>query len=496
MKTIAEMGLDYHQAQDYCRRNHCIACGLPIVVAQNAQLNTLVIKCADPTHGPEDWGRGPVVLNIYQEANIRQRRLKELSKQIGEEGVKTLATAIIGSMTEPQAMKIIETLWPGAPIVEKQKASILCAAYNLDPLRKHVYLIPYKNTAKAEALGCHCAGWPCPHIDAYDWSMQMGIGATRLIVGRYADFSYVEDTPRIMTDDEQRRIRGKVDAANYWAVVKLFNTRNKTTSVGYGNYPKVSKGFQGESKGNTRESMAMIRAERQALDRMCQGKLPDVDVFDERMMDLPAGPYKIVDSTTGAIIGEGTATIQPPAGQPAQPAQPSAQPAQAAIEQTAPEPETCPIPGHEGCLIVELNFANSKTKGHVIEGELTANNKPKYCTTFQVENWRKKAEKAVPAGSAVQPVAPPAETPAAAPAKEIEGQVEQGDTGPDSADLLKQIDGLAESIWGKEYGPELNRWLNSNYGYKSRKEIKEAQRSEVVAKLNGILDVKLGSGNK
>jgi len=188
--------------------------------------------------------------------------------------------ALTPRLDKAQAIEVLKTCWPKAPEQEVVRAALLCATYQLNPLMKHVFLVPYGQG------------------DRQQWSIQIGIGATRLAASRRGPVSYI-DGPRIMSQDEQKQIRGKVDPQRIWAITKLAG-RNGATSVGYGSYG-ITEAVQGEAKGNSRENMAMIRSERQALDRLYPAEMPmpsDVDTIDE---SFESSPLQVIETTARDI---------------------------------------------------------------------------------------------------------------------------------------------------------------------------------------------------
>jgi len=198
-----------------------------------------------------------------------------------------------GLITKEQATTILTTIWPGAPELEVYKAAMLCQDYGLHPLMRHVYLIKYDRYERQPDGSRRKAG--------ENWTTVLGIGATRLMMARQGTFSYIDDTPRIMSEQEQMRIFGKVDPANIVAITKL-RTRDGLEANGYGKYPRDGKPM-GTDKGNSIENMAFIRSERAAFGRLFpDARLPkDVDVVDEQYMETPSGT---VETRTGEIVGE------------------------------------------------------------------------------------------------------------------------------------------------------------------------------------------------
>lgn len=188
--------------------------------------------------------------------------------------------------TREQAIELLQKCWPGAPDSEIFRAAVICKDYGLHPLMGHIFLIPFKDK----------------------WATVMSIKATRLIAARKRRFSYIDDSPRMMTEAEQKKIFGKVDTANIWSITVL-RDREGMEYRGYGCYPKGDKPY-GMDKGNTPENMAHIRSERKAIDRAVPDTLPDVpEVIDSEYVEMPelneVQPEiseRVIDQETGEII--------------------------------------------------------------------------------------------------------------------------------------------------------------------------------------------------
>ena len=196
--------------------------------------------------------------------------------------------------TEADAMKVLEIIWPRAPIIEKKRAAMLCVQYQLNPLMRHLFLIPFKNKSGGE-----------------NWATVLGIQANRLIAHRAGQFSYVDNTPRVMSKQEQETILGEVFEDRIWAITKLRDSSGNE-AVGYGFWMKGENPY-GTDKGNTKANMAFIRSERQAMDRLFAGKMPEgqFEVGDERFVDTQTG--EIIEVSAGTLpqdqptlTGEGT----------------------------------------------------------------------------------------------------------------------------------------------------------------------------------------------
>lgn len=184
------------------------------------------------------------------------------------------------SLTQADAMMILQTIFPGADESEMVKAAMLCHDYQLNPLKKHVSLIRFKNSKAGKD----------------DWVAVMSIDVERLLASRRGRYLYIDDTPRVMSEAEQMKRFGSVDKDKIWAITKLSDTKGGG-SVGYGFWPKSQTPY-GTEKGNTAMNMAFIRSERQALRRLFPAEMPNVnvEVFDETV--IPEVKYRDITNDT------------------------------------------------------------------------------------------------------------------------------------------------------------------------------------------------------
>jgi hypothetical protein len=144
------------------------------------------------------------------------------------------------------------------------------AVKRVNPLMKHVSLIAYNKGKQNES-----------------WAIVLGIKASRLIVSRRHNYSYIDGTPRMMTEEEQKKILGEIDTNNLQAIT-ILKDESGNLYPGYGHWPKGTEPY-GVDKGNSKANMAFIRSERQALDKMDPGALPQgVEVIDEEYTPAPA----------------------------------------------------------------------------------------------------------------------------------------------------------------------------------------------------------------
>lgn len=199
---------------------------------------------------------------------IIRRRTQMMMQKYGEEKTKQIVKIgggnPIATLTQKGAATMLEVLYPEATANKSGqaaivKAALICRDYGLNPAMGHVRLIKYGD--KIEVV--------------------MEIKATRIIAGKNRKYGYIDDTPRVMTEDEQIKIFGEIDKANLCTICKIKDEFGNTFT-GYGTWSRNKEPY-GADKGNSKFNMSSIRGERQALLKMDPGSMPaDVDVIDER----------------------------------------------------------------------------------------------------------------------------------------------------------------------------------------------------------------------
>lgn len=261
--------MEHIEAQRIAKKNVCGGCSGNLVIMQNK--DGYYLRCVNNCYLDEvgldtAWNHP----SNRESKILGERNAIEMTTGVSnDKAIAIRQYALTPRLDKAQAIEVLKTCWPKAPETDVMRAALLCATYQLNPLMKHVFLVPYGQGDKAT------------------WSIQIGIGATRLAASRRGPVSYI-DGPRIMSQEEQKQIRGRVDPQRIWAITKL-GGRNGATSVGYGSYG-LTETVQGEAKGNSRENMAMIRSERQALDRLYPAEMPmpaDVETVDESFEKSP-----------------------------------------------------------------------------------------------------------------------------------------------------------------------------------------------------------------
>jgi hypothetical protein len=276
MSLLESPELTHEEMQKRARRDTC-QCGGNLTVAWSAKDNCYILRCAESLEH-SDFVRPHKIKNYdlpgYNMPGVSRRKEKEMMKVYGEEKTKAMVRAaggnIIATLTQKGAADMLAVLYPKASASPSGKAAIVkaalvCRDYGLNPAMDHLFLIEFGGA----------------------WAVVRGIKASRLICGREKSYGYIDDTPRIMTTDEQMRIYGEVDDKSLVTICKL-KDRDGNTFSGYGKWPKNTKPY-GTEKGNSMFNMSAIRAERQALDKLNPGAMPaDVDVVDERFVEHPS----------------------------------------------------------------------------------------------------------------------------------------------------------------------------------------------------------------
>ncbi len=289
-----------------------------------------IMKKQDPTVKTlEGLGEaGEQALIAYENNKGEKKNMEEMT------GDKQTALARYEGRTDLEKADIKDillTIWPDAPEPEVKKAMMLCWQYKLNPLAKHVYLIPFDRYEKR--------GESKVKIGT-DWTLVWGIEATRLVARRAArkhkiTYGYEDFSPRAMTEEEQTKINGKVDNTKYWAITILRDSQGNK-AYGVGSWPR-DKMVKGADKGNTPENMARLRSERNGINRLFPGETPNPDegeVEDEAYMDAPVITEIAGELTEGEVVEENDAIREQVTEELPAPTSPPAKSQQATVDQT------------------------------------------------------------------------------------------------------------------------------------------------------------------
>ena len=196
----------------------------------------------------------------------------------------------VTTLSQKQALTLFDLMWPEAQYEARLKGAIICHQYGLNPLMKHICLIKFdkyeynKEKGKKEKVG-------------EKWECVQEIGSNRIIAQRRHRYTYLDLSPRRMTEDEEIKINGEVDKSKIWAITLLKDLETGAECTGTGYYPAGGDEPYGHDKGNTRLNQAKIRSERNALDRLYPAELPQgVEVMEEAYIDAE---YREVENVVG-----------------------------------------------------------------------------------------------------------------------------------------------------------------------------------------------------
>jgi hypothetical protein len=274
---LTEKDLSLAQMQGAEKQEVCSECGASLLIAWGGAygFDSYVLRCANDSN--HTGAVRPYKPSDFELIEKRER------KGMTNNNV-TVYKPRVTTMSKVRATEIVNSLWGDAPAIEKAKAIMVCMDYGANPLMKHIFLIPFNKQGGGKS-----------------WEMVFGIKFKRLLAYRVKPFSYSDNTPRLMTEDEQKRIYGEVNKSFIVAITILVDEKGNRYP-GYGRYP-VDKEPKGVDKGNSKANMAMIRSEAQALEKMAPGQLPDdVGVVDAEFEELPTPSREIsVDADTGEI---------------------------------------------------------------------------------------------------------------------------------------------------------------------------------------------------
>lgn len=298
-------------------RGRC-SCGCPLSIAWGGAYGYagFILRCGkDIDH--KDF-EVPFEINPYSDTDmpgwkLSKKRRIQLEAKVGPEKKQALMKYEgVATLSKLEAKEIINTMWPGAEKAspaEVFKAITICHQYGLNPLVGHLYLIPFEKKDKKTG-----------QVIGVTYAAVKGINANRVIARRKHSYSYIDNTPRYMTEEEEKRVWKIVDPDQIRYIVTLKDMVTGATASGYGQwskwkswtnpktgevkkYPNEPKGID---KGNSPETMSSHRAERQALDRLYPADMPSnipfEDEFAERQQAQVETKEPVIDKETGEII--------------------------------------------------------------------------------------------------------------------------------------------------------------------------------------------------
>lgn len=291
-----EHELSYQEMQRRARTRVCGECGGVLTVAWGQPEDDFwgyFLRCGNDIHHKS---MKPID-NSAEDNEIKsklQRRDKRLATQVGEKNERALVKYQgITSLTKQEAREIILTCYPKAPEDAVKKAVIICTQYGLNPLMKHVFLLPFKERDDdGKIIGTN-------------YEPVIGIKATRIIAARQGKYSYYDGTPRVMSEEEQLKTFGEKYDDRICAITKIKDEFGNEAQ-GYGFWLKNDK-VHGSEKGNSAFNMACIHSERQAFDRLFPGALPqEAGVTDEAFVPTREVQVEVVSEAPAALSGTPT----------------------------------------------------------------------------------------------------------------------------------------------------------------------------------------------
>ena len=313
---------------DHIRRtNQCAVCGGNVSVWFDSDKSKCFIACSDWLRTHHE-GIAREALDL--EYNIETRR-DILTQEHGQDKAVELRQFDLASVftKREDARKALAVLFPnaeGASPAEFEKAIGLCLDYGADPRLGEVFMIPYKVDmldAQGKAVGKKTI-----------YETVRGIRFTRKVTRRKHKFSYLDDTPRLMTEAEEKRYYKTPDPERVRYITKIKDLQTGEDATGRGEWPmfrtwtdrqgthKVPNNPKGMDKGNSMENMAAIHSERNAYDLLYPTDLPqNVRVFDENTVDAQFrvveepkanAPAALADGALGAAPGAPASGLSAP----------------------------------------------------------------------------------------------------------------------------------------------------------------------------------------
>ena len=116
------------------RKMVCAECGKPLALFWNTEKKLAFLTCRDYLRTKhEQIGKPNRAEDKSYQGGIRQ--MMQAEEKYGTDRAGQLVKYHgVTTLTRPQAMEILEVIWPDAPAPDKLAAAILCASYGLNPL--------------------------------------------------------------------------------------------------------------------------------------------------------------------------------------------------------------------------------------------------------------------------------------------------------------------------------------------------------------------------
>lgn len=218
--------------------NVCAECGGQLEACLDLPRHQPYLRCKS-NHDHDGIAREA---SQYQQKGMEALTIKARRDIMEKEFSKEKTTALakyqgVTSLTKIQAKEVLATLWPGAEKAspaEYFKAMMLCTQYGLNPLMKHLFLIPFWNSDKK----------------IYEHVCVQGITANRLIASRKHHWTFLDDTPRVGSEAEETRHYGEVNPDILHIIVKMRDIDTGAEVTAWGEWAKRKINKQGQKVPN------------------------------------------------------------------------------------------------------------------------------------------------------------------------------------------------------------------------------------------------------
>lgn len=235
------------------------------------------------------WKTAP--RNTKEETYAEKRRREiEMDNRFGPERSTVLARhAETKELAKVDAWEVMRTVYPDIPDADLARAVGICIAFKLNPLMNHLYMVKFRKNIGTKDK----PNW----VDT--WQPILAADATRLMASRSGPISYgVDDTPRILTKEDQLSRMGQSWDDRLWVIYKVQDPKSGAVATGFGFWLNKDE-VRGADLGNSAFNMASKRAEIQAVKKLRPSELPE----NIRTMDTEELKAAL-DSEEGVVEGE------------------------------------------------------------------------------------------------------------------------------------------------------------------------------------------------
>ncbi len=276
----------------------CAECGRDLVLLYDSDTAEHVAACnkghhgikrrSDPVVARLEGMRGhepDAVIDEELDAYRQQEMIRRTKKMEPKE--TTALTQVYRQLPaagfdKAAALDCLALAWPKVPAPIRKQVAMLCVSYRVHPLARMIHVLPFKNKH-----------------GGIDHAICFGIDFYRLMAQRDGLIDYHDDSPRMMTEDEQIRYNGVIDKSKWHAICKGCDVKTKAGAHGVGFWP-MNTAVYGADKGNSPQNMAKIRAEKNFLRKLRGAEIPamNFEVIDGDYMEIDNA---VEDPETGEL---------------------------------------------------------------------------------------------------------------------------------------------------------------------------------------------------